>query len=373
MAKLAFFWDNFGPLHVDRCEAVAAKFAGIHEVIGLELGSKSNVYDWIPEDGTHFKKITLIQGKALDEISFFPHFRSLLRACLALGRNSIFFMCHSDIPAVLAVSGVLRALGWRVFTMGCSKFDDHQRNLKRELLKSIFFLPYNGAIGSGSRSRDYLRFLGLPATRIKAPYNVVSLDRIRSLAGAPCAPDGVAFRERNFTIIARLVPNKNYPMILKAMKLYSQQVQTPRHLDIYGSGPLEAELCEQVRRDGLQDLVHFHGFLQTAEISQAYRNSIALLLPSVLEPFGNVVPEALAMGLPIVLSEKCGARDVLVRTGVNGFVVESDNPEGLAFFMQLLSENEKLWNQMCMASRAAAWEADSERFAEAVEALITPG
>jgi len=43
MRKLVFFWDNFGPLHNDRCEAVARKFSGICQVVGLELGGKSNV------------------------------------------------------------------------------------------------------------------------------------------------------------------------------------------------------------------------------------------------------------------------------------------------------------------------------------------
>jgi len=83
-----------------------------------------------------------------------------------------------------------------------------------------------------------------------------------------------------------------------------------------------------------------------------------------------VIPEAQAMGLPIILSDNCGGRDLLVRSGVNGFIIEPDNAAGLAFFMKLISEDEDLWRKMCIASQSFVERADSARFAESVEALI---
>jgi len=77
------------------------------------------------------------------------------------------------------------------------------------------------------------------------------------------------------------------------------------------------------------------------------------------------------MGLPVILSDNCGSRDVLVRSGVNGFVVEPDNPAGMAYFMRLLSDDEALWRRMCTASQQVAEKADTSRFAEAVDALIS--
>lgn len=370
MSKLVFVWDNFGPLHADRCDAVAKKFAGKRQVVGLELASRSRVYDWVPETGTRFSKITLVSGRPLEEISFIELFTKTLRACLSMGRGAQFFMCHYQEPAIFATAVALRLFGKRVYTIGCSKFDDYERALRREFAKSILYFPYNGGIASGIRSCDYMRFMGLPAERVKSPYNSVSLDRIRRLAGTPPAPEGVPFGERHFTIVARLVPKKNISMALEALAQYAAQVRNPRPLHIFGAGPLEAELREQARLSGIAELVHFHGFLQTEEVSRAYGRSLALLLPSIEEQFGNVVPEAMAMGLPLILSDNCGARDLLVRSGVNGFVVEPDNPIGMAYFMQLLSEDDALWRRMCNASQQLAERADSERFAEAVEALL---
>ncbi len=370
MAKLVFVWDNFGPLHADRCDAVARKFEGKHQVIGLELASRSKIYDWLPENGTRFTKITLVTGRSLEEIPFAERLGKTLRACLKMGRDAEFFMCHYNDPAIFAVSSMLRLLGRHVYTMGCSKFDDYERELSKEFVKTILYCPYNGGIASGTRSRDYMRFMGLRASRVQSPYNAVSLDRIRNLSGVPPAPGGVPFAERHFTIVARLVPKKNISMALKAMAHYATNVSNPRSLHIFGTGPLEAELREQARLDGIAELVHFRGFLQTEEISKAYGRSLALLLPSIEEQFGNVVPEAMGMGLPVILSDNCGARDLMVRTGVNGFVIEPDNPLGMAYFMQLLSQDETLWRRMCIAAQQFSKRADSARFAEAVEALI---
>ncbi|HUX45423.1 MAG TPA: glycosyltransferase family 4 protein [Terracidiphilus sp.] len=371
MSKLAFIWDNFGPLHADRCDAVAEYFAGRHTVVGVELASQSKIYDWVPERGSRFSKITLVEGRSVEEIGGFELFRKILRACLPMGRDAHFFMCHYQEPAIFASALALRLMGRRVYTIGCSKFDDYERDLGKELIKSILYMPYRGGIASGIRSRDYMRFMGLAAERVKSPYNAVSLSRIRSLSGVPPAPDGTPFSERHFTIVARLVPKKNLTMALKAYALYKAQTNAPRPMHIFGTGPLESQLRAQAEADGIAELVHFRGFLQTEEVSKAYGHSLALLLPSIEEQFGNVVPEAMGMGLPVILSDNCGARDLLVRAGVNGFVVEPDNPEGMAYFMKLIAEDEALWRRLSKSARRYAEQADSPRFAEAVAALIS--
>jgi glycosyltransferase involved in cell wall biosynthesis len=215
--------------------------------------------------------------------------------------------------------------------------------------------------------------MGFRPEAIQSPYNTVSLARIRNLSGATPAPEGVPFRDRHFTIVARMVAKKNISMALTAMKLYAEQVADPRPLHLFGTGPLEAELRHQARESGISHLVHFRGFLQTQDVSRAYGSSLALVLPSIEEQFGNVVPEAMSMGLPVILSDNCGSRDILVRSGVNGFIIEPDNPAGLAFFMKLLSEDEDLWRRMCVATHKFVENSDTARFAEAVEALIHPG
>jgi glycosyltransferase involved in cell wall biosynthesis len=116
--------------------------------------------------------------------------------------------------------------------------------------------------------------------------------------------------------------------------------------------------------------VVFHGFVQAEGICRILTSTLALLLPSIEEQFGHVVIEAQAMGLPVILSHNCGACDLLVRSGVNGFVIEPDNPQGMAFFMSLLCADEELWRKMCLATRSFVAQGDVRLFVEAVASLL---
>src|SRR5690606_6604814 len=96
----------------------------------------------------------------------------------------------------------------------------------------------------------------------------------------------------------------------------------------------------------------------------------ALILPSTEEQFGNVVIEAQALGLPVLLSIVCGARDNLVRSGINGFIFEPDNPNGLALFMSLINDDKEFWSNMCNAAQTNALKGDVIQFSKAVNQLL---
>ncbi len=363
MKNNIFLWENFGPMHADRCDAVAK--TGIN-VIGLELYGKSDVYDWNPEKGLNFEKITLFKSGR-------PRGLALILALLKLRKNlgkSNWFLCHYEWKEIFVFASLLRLLGDNVFTMGCSKFDDFSRNSKRELLKSFFFKPYQGAIGSGIRSKSYFEFHGIPSTMVVTEYNTVSTQRIRELAHFSQCKIYDNYENRYFTIVARLVPKKNLFMALDAYKIYLNTNTNSRLLKICGSGPLEADLKAYAQRLDIEKYVVFMGFIQTAEISKTLSKSLALVLPSIEEQFGNVVIEAQALGLPVLLSEVCGAKDKLVRSAINGFIFEPDNPEGLAWFMTVLSNDQELWKKMSSAALKYSEKGDVKTFASAVQCLL---
>jgi len=369
---LVFLWDNFGPSHMDRVEAVRRHLSHRFKVIGIELFPKSTTYAWSTGLSEAFEKRTVF-GDAVPRLLIYRVARIL--AHMPPPRETCFFLCHYEKPAIFFLALVLRARGGRVITMNNSKFDDKPRYVWQEVGKSFFVLPYQGALSTGLRSKRYWRFLGLKARTVHGECNTVSLDRIRRQADVPPAPDGPAFRDRHFTAIARLVPKKNLSVLLSAYALYQQTADTPRPLQLCGSGPEEAPLRQQAEDLGITANIVFRGWLHDEAISRTLGQTLVLLLPSVQEQFGNVVIEAQAMGLPVILSNNCGACDLLVRSGVNGFVIEPDNPRGLEYFMRLLSEDEELWQRMSEEAAASAPRGDVQRFVEGVEALslgITP-
>jgi len=368
--NVIFLWDNFGPYHMDRVEAVKRHFLDKLTVIGIELNPKSDTYAWSSRPSDTFEKRTVFGNESLR--SFIGRAMRIL-AQMPPPRRSCVFLCHYENPAIFLVSLILRIRGAHVIMMNDSKIDDKPRNTWKETFKSFFLLPYHGALSAGTRSKEYWKFLGMRSKPIHGEYNTVSLKRIRQQAGVPPAPDGPAFEGRHFTAIARLVAKKNLPMLLEAYALYRETVYEPRPLHLCGSGPDESDLRQQASDLGISNHIIFRGWLQDDAISQTLGQTLALLLPSVEEQFGNVVIEAQAMGLPVILSDNCGARDLLVRNGVNGFVIEPDNPRGMAYFMTLLSEDESLWRRMCNEATVSAPLGDVQRFVEGVELFLNKG
>lgn len=363
---VAFVWENFGPLHVDRCEATATRLAGRRRVFGLELGGKSSTYDWENPSAERFAKRTLFPGVPIESIGLFERIKNTLTACLDTGARDI-FLCHYEHVATFIVAILLRIMRRRVYVMNDSKFDDYERNLLRELGKAIFYLPYCGGLASGVRSKDYLRFLGVNPKKIMGVYNALDIARMRRSAGDW---NSAEFRDRYFSIIARFVPKKNLDVALLAYAKYAGTQSRPRRLVVCGSGPLEQHLRDRVAALGLESNVSFRGFVSAEDVAKVLAQTLALLLPSIEEQFGNVVLEAQALKVPVILSTNCGARDEVIRTGVNGFIVEPDNPEGLAFYMELLANDEHLWKRMRGASDRFEALYSADRFADAVKSLI---
>ena len=370
LPPLVFAWSQFGPYHMDRCEALGEALAGRYRVIGLELVTEAETYDWAPSGaGLAFEKRTLFPGKRLSEVSSWRQLFALVRACLGSGARHV-FLSDFQRPAIFLTALLLRLFGRHVIVMQDSKFDDKARSLWRELGKAALYRPYNAAFVGGVRSRDYLEFLGMPADRIVTGYDAVSIERLRRLAGADPAPGGRAHAERHFTIIARFVPQKNLQLALDAYAIYRRRCAgAPRRLRLCGAGPLEDLLRRYVVEHGI-DGVEFCGWLDEPEVARMLASALALILSSREEPFGLVVNEALALGVPVLLSENCGARDALVRSGVNGYVFEPDNVEGLAHFMVRLAGDEAEWRRLAGNTALFRAAADTTAFVAGVEALL---
>ena len=367
---VAFVWSNFGPYHVDRLEAATTALAGKYRVVGIELAGTSDIYAWErTSDASNLARVTLFANAREETIPTFRRFSALVRCCLSLGARHV-FLCQYERIEIFLLAVLLRGLGRRVYLMIESKFDDKPRRIWRELLKLGAFLPYNGALLGGPRTRDYLELFGFRRRQLKFGYDTVSVARVRRLAGSPPAPNGVPHRERHFTILARLVPKKNIAMALDAYALYCRASgDAARALHICGSGVLEQSLRDKVRALGLPAVI-FRGFIQAPEVARTLASSLALVLPSTEEQWGLVVNEALAMGVPILCSHNVGARDLLVRAAINGFTFEPENATGLARLMQWLADSETEWCRLAEGSLALSPWADTLLFGEGVAQLL---
>jgi glycosyltransferase involved in cell wall biosynthesis len=365
MTHIVFFWWDFLPYHVDRFEAAAKRLAPSAKVTAIGM-SGPGILD-LPK--RHFAdSMTLLTPTEADKAGVLTRTWRLL-SCLWTIKPNLVFFCHYEKPETFIAACLMRLMGIPLAIMQESKFDDYQRHLWREVGKWFLYLPYQFALVGSRRTREYLRFFGFDAKRIFDGFDTVSVKR---LAASAALASPTEFKDRPFLIPARLVPKKNIATALQAYRLFLDQ--TPRTeppcLDIAGIGPLDTELKALSAQLGLDGKVRFLGLLQSDHMAMTMNHALALLLPSTEEQFGLVINEAIAANLPVIVSDACGARDHLVRSFINGFVVEPDNPQGMASFMRLVAEDQPLRDKLASNCHVFRSLADVENFGYSVAAIV---
>ncbi len=371
--RIALLWSQFAAYHIDRCAAVARRLEGRAEVLAVEVASASATYAWETSgEVPGARKVTLFPGRSYESIPPIGRLRAQFRALRRC--DMVFVGIGYNERDIVLLSWLLWLCRVEVVLMSESKFDDFPRRLGFELFKSWLLTPYRAAIVGGARHMDYMRLLGFRRRRVLPGYDGVGIGRIGAESGSAPAPGGIGFAERHFVYVGRFVEKKNLPELVEAYAAYAAAAGPgARRLVLAGSGPAEPQLRLQVAGLGIAGLVDFPGFLPAHEVSRLLARALALVLVSTVEQWGLVVNEALAAGLPAIVSGEVGARDALVRNLVNGYVVERGSVAGLAKAMAALAGDEAHWREMAAASHRRAWLGDTERFADAAELLIDPG
>ena len=137
---------------------------------------------------------------------------------------------------------------------------------------------------------------------------------------------GFGRNEQIIGSIGRLAPQKGFEYAIRAMKLVLAENPNAR-LVLAGDGPLEAELREEARRNGVEERVTFLGFRR--DVPELLAAFDIFVHPSLWEGLSISLMEAMAAGKPIVASDIWGNKEMIV-TGHNGILVPPADPEALA-------------------------------------------
>jgi glycosyltransferase involved in cell wall biosynthesis len=369
--RIALVWTQFLPYHLDRVAALRARLGERAEVLAVEVASTSKAYGAFAQGSPVAQSgaLTLFPGHVFERIHWIRRLWAMLRALAGL-RVVCLGIPYRQVD-VLLLAWMLRLLGKQVVLMVDSKFDDKPRSAWLELVKRVSLGGYTAAIVAGARSGDYMRFLGFKRRPVLPGCDGLSIGRIRDEAASGARPGAMAFGQRPFVFVGRFVDVKNLSVLLEGYARYCRQVgKNRRCLVLIGSGPLEEGLRQKVADLGLAADVEFAGFLGGAGLAGRMAEGLALILPSYSEPWGLVINEALALGVPVIASNAPGARDILVRNLVNGFVVENGSSEGMAAAMYWLGSDEARWAAMSQAAREMAPLGDCTAFADSIEVLL---
>ena len=377
--RVAVIWIDWYAYHVARFLGLANHPELAGSVVGIELVGGVGVHA-----GLRFREdrpenlpiLTLFPGEN------WPQERMPGRGQLRLARALWQRLALLDpevvlVPGYYTLPGLLAAVWARLHRrksvlMTESTREDHGRSRVKELLKSLLIRGLFGwAVAGGRRHTEYLRALGFPAGRIGRFYDVVDNDglyhRAEALRKAGQRPAGLP--GRYFLYVGRLAPEKNLPALLRAYMAH-RGAGGRWPLVLVGDGPERTALAQSAATSPWAADIHFPGHTDSAGLPGWYAFAGCFVLPSTREPWGLVVNEAMASGLPVIVSSRCGCADDLVAPGENGFMfdpaVEGELAQALAA-AEAMPEGE--WLRMSSASlhRIAGYAPD--HFGEEIAAI----
>jgi glycosyltransferase involved in cell wall biosynthesis len=269
--------------------------------------------------------------------------------------------------------------GIPMVVMSESARGDEPRTLWKEIIKRRIVDLYAAALVGGQRHVEYLVELGMPRERIFTGYDVVDNayfeQRAREIRNAnPLQADETrkkhALPENYFLASARFIQKKNLPILIRAYAEYRQRSEVagnaPWDLVLLGDGPMRDTLNTQLSTLNLHAHVHLPGFKPYDELPVYYGLARAFVHASTTEQWGLVVNEAVASGLPVIVSDRCGCVPELVQD--NGFTFDPANESECAeWLLQMASLSGDERRRLGDASYRIAANFTPDRFGEGLE------
>lgn len=204
----------------------------------------------------------------------------------------------------------------------------------KEFSHRIMLRKFDACLAVGKHSRSYFLHYGVPEHRIFFSPHCVDNDRFRNSASS-AKTNRQRVRESLgcdtecilLLYVGRLIPLKRLKDLMRAAHILEKRGLQVVPL-ISGTGPLEDELRSLARTLGLR--AHFAGFVNQSQLAPYLTAADLLVLPSAQETWGLVVNEAMASGLPAVVSDAVGCAPDLIEDGLTGAIYPVGNAEALA-------------------------------------------
>ncbi|HYA61787.1 MAG TPA: glycosyltransferase family 4 protein [Candidatus Sulfotelmatobacter sp.] len=224
-----------------------------------------------------------------------------------------------------------------------------------ELLKDEFLRGCSGFVVPGRSAREYLREHKIADDRIFTAPNAVDNDLFAEAAdlvrqNAADRRRELGLPERYFLFVGRLVPEKGVFDLLSAYAKLDGGLRRKAGLVFVGDGTSRRQLEEQAASI-VPGVIRFPGFAQREQLPSYYALAQALVLPTYTDTWGLVVNEAMACGLPVILSQAAGCAADLVKEEWNGLSVPPRDASALAGAMQTLGNQAELCVAMGANSR----------------------
>ena len=377
---VAVVFHHIGPYHHARLNAAADRLA----VTGIEWSAKG--YDsWGAADAPGcYQKISLFPEATDNHPGKAELWRAFWSALEQANPDVVAVNGWNNFGSLVATDCCVRR-GIPMVVMSESACQDESRTWWKEMIKRRIVALYSAALVGGQRHVDYLVELGMPRPSIFTGYDVVDNayfarrtaeirdSHLRRGYGGQAAFEirkKYGLPENYFLASARFIEKKNLPTLIRAYAAYRQKSEAsgnpPWDVVLLGDGPLREALNSQLSTLNLHRHVRLPGFKQYDELPVYYALAKAFVHASTTEQWGLVVNEAIASGLPVIVSSRCGCVPELVQG--NGFTFEpTDEHELGSRLLQMASLSDDERRRLGDASYRIAANFAPERFGEGLE------
>jgi glycosyltransferase involved in cell wall biosynthesis len=379
--RVAVIWIDWYAYHVARFAGLAAHPYLEGGVVGIELVGGIGVHAGLrfrEELPTELWIETLFPETNWQDVGQARIAARLLQRLHALNPEVVLVPGYYTLPS-LAAAAWARLHGRKSVLMTESTRADHQRSGWKEAAKGLLIRTlFNWAIAGGSPHTAYLRALGFPADRIAGFYDVVDNDRLyheaerlrrAAIKGEPERP--IASTGPYFLYVGRLAAEKNLGGLIEAYIAYRAGGGS-WPLVLVGDGPERTRLEQMASRSVWADDIHFAGHASSRELPRFYAFAGCFVLPSTREPWGLVVNEAMATGLPVLVSARCGCAEDLVAGHGNGLIFDPAVEGALAASLAAIAKlPEEQRTRMSTQSLARIRRYSPARFGEEVAKIAS--
>lgn len=357
------------PYWIPRFEALAARPDVDLDVIFL-AGSSAR-HNWHLDEQDWGFKSQILDRRPSGSGYYRPNLRiGPVGRLLRNGRSTASVLLYADLTCVLAaILGRLIGIPYHL-SVDNTVDDSRSGSPFNELMKRVLFAGASSCLATGPFQAAYARKYarrGTPVAIIGSPIDTVA---IRQRLERRSEDREALRRERGWTdrfviaYVGRLSHEKNLPPIVEAANRVAGS-DVPATVAFAGSGPLEGELQRLGRESRAQ--LDFLGFVEGERLGQVYAAADVVVLISESESWGLVVNEAMEYSLPLIVSDRVGARH-LIDSGTSGFVVPVGDADALATILLSLARDPELRARIGTAARLAVADETVDQWVERIVA-----
>ncbi len=318
-------------------------------VVQMASIEKSRVNLGNSDNSIHQYPYKLLHEGILEDVGLWQRVSGIIKAIQAFRPDIVNLTGYYDF-ASWAVLFYCKISSIKTILSNESTADDHARNKVKEFFKSLIIKQFDGYFNFGTLSKNYLLGLGVQPEKMLVNRNCVDNETLKNTY-QNCLPKRIDRQKalnlasKNFIFVGRLIDYKNILVFLEAFGIAQSKLEGNWGVIILGDGEQKEDLQQFVKEKNIQ-YISFQKGVSWQQVPEYLALSNVLVLPSYSEPWGLVVNEAMACGLPVIVSEKCGCAIDLVKNGSNGFIFSPNNIEQLTTILLKFMNQEVDFKQM---------------------------